>query len=164
MECYPAMIQIGPIKRSDLESVLEMIVYEDLGYDWEGGPAPSTEEELLKVAGLNEGYLVLTSNDAVSGCFEGLENYLRDHDIAFDRQCGGYMEYDAEVVKFRPDLPEPWVAMGDMNTFRAYVSKDELEKMMEQISDMPVEEIVKALRNVIGPRIDPIPPFAIIEE
>ena len=88
-----------------LRSLLDEFPISDLRLDWDEHPIDATSEEGILSARDESGLLHFADTEAAYGEFAELEDWLREHNIPFQRQASGKYEYDPCWIEFRPDLP-----------------------------------------------------------
>lgn len=158
---WPASIKIGPIRRSHLEEFLAVLSASGIMRPHK--PFES-ESDLMAAASEREGVLIFSIPLAEYGRFEELEAFLFQNAIPFDRQSGAKEEFAAEVIVFRPEHREIWTFIGDQDTFRGYVPRDMIEKVLERMPSLSFADGMSEMREIIGPSFAPIQPFAILED
>lgn len=86
--------------------------------DCDGRAFGEVSEEAILESLDNDGILVLCDYNAGNGCFEDLENLLRENNVPFRRQSAGKYDILPEIVEFRPDVKavdvygEHWEDLG----------------------------------------------------
>jgi hypothetical protein len=108
-EYYPGTITIGgKVPATLLDEFLSEVASAgaSVGDYEEATFAAGTVEELLKVLD-EDRHLRLADAQASYGQFEGLERFLQEHGIPFDRHSDAHYECDAENVYFRPGMELP---------------------------------------------------------
>ena len=123
----------GPVRRADVPELIQQISKAGVTLGWDGPRFHARDgDELLKLAQFDDGTpgaLGLMDHEARYGMFEELEAFLRAHEIAYDRRSDAKDEYDAELVRFRPGMAEPF----------------------EQITNQAGEPVVVVSRLAAGP-------------
>lgn len=131
-----AEIFIGGTIPSQLVAPLcRAITADGVSLDW--GDAvfqPATARELLTHRRDHHGVrvLALCDDQARSGCFETLEQFLITEDIAFDRYHEAKYEFDAEWVCYRPGR-KPLVLVTDADR-RPIVRADVVAKAQRRVA------------------------------
>ena len=106
-EHMAAEIRIGGnVPASLVPDLCTVIASQGVSLEWgDGRFHPSTPEDLIGACddrGDGVRLLWLCDDQARWGEFERLEQFLREHGIAYTRQSAGQYEYDPETVDFRP--------------------------------------------------------------
>ena len=92
----------GKVPRSLVDALCAAIRSENAALEWGGGHfAPADAQELMQAR--DGEHLCLRDDQAAWGELDELEEFLREHHIAFDRRSEGKYEYDPERVTYRPD-------------------------------------------------------------
>lgn len=146
--------------------------------DWgDAAFSPESAGELLAQRRKYRGALVLALCDdqARSGCFEPLEDFLIARRIPFDRYHEAKYEFDAELVCYRPGKP-PTVIITDADR-KPIVRCEVLAKAQQQITaliaTLEKERLAAPLRAARAvertlakalPRVPPLGEFKIREE
>ena len=160
----------GTIPASLVPQLCRTITEEGVSHAW--GDAlfcPLSAADLLET--LSDGLLWLCDHQASWGRFDALERLLREHNVPFDRKSGGKYEYDAEMIHYRPHLPELLRVITDANG-KPVVVADNLRPVDEALSRAQREptrsgmlEAVSAaqqlLQVALPPSLDPLEPFRI---
>jgi hypothetical protein len=104
-ERYPATIQIGgPLPKRFVKPLAKALLGDGLlnsDFDMVGDEAGYVK--ILERAAKAKEFARFGDDQASYGTFESLESFLSKHKIAFRRQSDAYMEFDGEIVVFRPD-------------------------------------------------------------
>src|SRR5262245_54111510 len=93
---FPALIESGgPLPRSLVPDLLACVHAEGLRWDWcEDAMTARTPEELLVELQQHDSEVLSVGDDEASGgMFSGLEEFLVQHGIAFDRRSDAKYEY-----------------------------------------------------------------------
>lgn len=100
----------GNIPESLVPELCAVITHEGVALEWgEGSFAPKTVQDLktsLRQNDQSEWLLWLCDDRASWGQFESLEQFLREHGLAYSRRSEGRYEYDPELVEYRPGRGE----------------------------------------------------------
>jgi hypothetical protein len=159
-------------------SLLDEFPISDMRLDWDGTPPDTTSEQGILSACDENGLLHFADCEVAWGEFQELEDWLREHDIPFQRQSFGKFEYDPCFVEFRPDLP------GKQNRDRYTLTTQEgapvichgaIEKALQNMAKLVKdrnraatkrlqawERIYRGLIRSIPPKLPPLPPFEIV--
>ncbi len=115
-------------------------------------------------------YLVREDDEAPSGMFEGLENYLREQAIPFDRASDGGYEHSPELRKFRPTIdgssgsePQPEIdrALLCDHENQPMVASAEIEEVLAETQTR--EKLAARLVMLCGLDIPALPPLSLLE-
>ena len=160
----------GTIPASLVPELCRTITEEGVSHAWGDAPLrPLSAADLLET--LSDGLLWLCDDQASWGQFDALERLLQEHNVPFDRKSGGKYEYDAEMVHYRPHLPELLRVITDANG-EPVVSASKLKPVDEALSRAQSEptrsgilEAVRAaqqlLQLALPPSLEPMEPFRI---
>ena len=149
----------------------------DLKLDFDETPFDATSEEGILSARDEDGLLHFADCEAAWGEFQGLEGWLREHNIPFERQSSGKYEQDPCLVEFRPDLPGTPDRYTHTNQDGApVVRNDEIEKAMKSMKRLANdkkrsaekrllawERIYRRLSRSVPSTLPPLPPFEIVD-
>ena len=151
----------GPVKRKDLAEFLSEVEDSGGGLEWGEQFSPKDEKELLKAVKDDE--LRLVDDEAASGEFSSLEDFLKQHKIPFTRQTDGKYEYDPEVVHYRSGH-EPEILSfitgkdGQRTMFEEDVRK--IEKLLTKRGTVGADEAVLLINKLLPP-VPPLSAFRI---
>lgn len=100
----PCEIRIGGTTSNGLATELcDVIDNSCVSLEWGGGQfGPRDISDLQKA--VDGDYLCLYDDERAWGEFDDLEEFLRDHEVPYDRLTDGKYEYDPEIAKYRPGL------------------------------------------------------------
>lgn len=109
----------------------------------------------------NTGLLHLVNEQARYGQFEELEEFLRNHEIAYDRRSFGKYEFTPEEARFRPGMDEPAVRLltHDDTPVADWRDVHEARKLLE---GGHAKAALAKLCQVLGPEVPPLAPFEIV--
>lgn len=117
-DSIPGQIWIGgKILQSLMREMIAVLAESGASFDNEPDvPRPETlwgpDTDLLDYLDPRTGWLSLTDGSARNGEFEDLEQWLRDHNISYDRHSDALYECNAENVYWRPGMDEPAVGLS----------------------------------------------------
>ena len=165
-EFFPGAIQIGGAVPRRLAPDLAQAITE-VGALAEAEAAPAifaTAEDLHAAVDPVSGVIRLYDHDASYGAFSSLEDWLREHGIAYDRQSDARYEYDGEAVFFRsgPGLRTfhatqdgaPTVCLDRLTPVRTLLRDALAERSPEKVRAALAE-----LDEALGPDVPPLAPF-----
>ena len=160
----------GTIPASLVPELCRTIIGEGVSHAWGDAPfRPLSAADLLET--LSDGWLWLCDHEACWGQFDALERLLQERNVPFDRKSGGKYEYDAEMVHYRPHLPDLSRVITDANG-KPVVMADNLKPVDEALSRAQREptrsgmfKAVRAaqqlLQSALPPSLEPMEPFRI---
>lgn len=164
---FPTRIFIGgPVKRSLIPQLIQVINVEDLQDEWGRSFLPlKSEDELLKYT--HKGHLYFCDEERLWGAFELLEKFLVEKEIPFDRSHSPRYETSGEIVQFRKGMKSPAPSMTDATcTILVYVT--EVQKIRDRLkcsqTKKNILKIIKELDNLCSDAdIEPLPKFEIVD-
>jgi hypothetical protein len=177
-ERMPADISIGGQFAAELVPELcAAITSQGVSLDWgEGQFLPSSDADLLDARSERGGVLVLwlCADQALCGCFEDLETFLRRHGVPYTRRSDGKDEFNAEMVEYRPQTGA--IERVASTTGQAMVYPSELEPidgiLLEAIKLMRAGAPAAAISSLESARtllrekllldLPPLPTFEIV--
>ena len=160
----------GTIPASLVPQLCRTIIEEGVSHAWGDAPlCPQSADDLVEI--LSDGLLWLCDDQATGGQFDALERWLEEHHVPFDRKSDGKYEYDAEMVLYRPHLPELLCFITDASG-EPVVPASKLKPVDEALSRARREptrsgmlEAVRAaqqqLQSALPPSLAPMAPFHI---
>jgi len=128
-DCYAAKITIGgslPIQLVD--EFIKKLEAEEVALSWSDFPADAVE--IRNYIQNNDGPLVFVNGEAVHGEFTGVEQFCKDHNLAFCRHNSAHGEVDCQLEWFDP------------NGLSGTVDSNEAEEVL-----IPLEEIGKIMQG-----------------
>ena len=143
----------------------------DLRLDLEETPFDSTTEEGILSARDEDGLLHFADCEAAWGEFAVLEDWLREHNMPFERQSSGKYELSAGTRGVSADLGQE-VQTITTDSGEPLVCKSELVPILEKMaelrrSDRPLSAQLRAwkrlsgkLAKIVPPTLPPLPPFS----
>ena len=160
----------GTIPASLVPQFCRTIIEEGVSHAWGDAPfRPLSAADLLDT--LSDGLLWLCDHQASWGQFDALERLLQEHNVPFDRKSGGKYEYDAEMVHYRPHLPELLCVITDANGEPVVVADnlkpvdEALDRAQREPTRSGMLEAVRAaqqlLQAALPPSLGPMEPFRI---
>jgi hypothetical protein len=157
-EPIAAEIRIGGlICRSLVPKLIDVIDKQGVSVSWEEDPFDAkTAEELLELARDKDGkpgHLSLIDLEANWGQFEGLEEFLVQQGIAFDRYSEAKHQYDAERVWFRPGMrdPETIITDGSHNPIVGLTVLEEYDHLLADGKIDVVRQSIAEMRHYMCP-------------
>lgn len=149
----------GPVPLSLVEGLLGEIGRVDR--DRDGNPFTATDPAtLLEQLDETTGYLRLTNEQARYGQFEELEEFLREHGIAYDRRSFGKYEFTPEEALFRPDMG---LVVRLMTHDDAPVADwQEVDEARQLLESGQTEAALAKLREALGPEVPKLARFEIV--
>ena len=170
----PAEIWIGgKLPRS----LLDEFPISNLRLDWDSTPFDATTEEGILNARDDNGLLHFADCEIAWGEYQELEEWLREHNIPFQRQSSGKFEYDPCLVEFRPDLPDkPDRCTLTTQEGVAVVCGKEIERVVQSMARLvgnkkrsaenrlkAWERIYRKMIRIVPPKLPPLPSFEIVD-
>jgi hypothetical protein len=173
-ESMAAEIMIGGrIRRSVAEVICPVIARQGVALDWgEAEFRPQTADELLAACcdnGDGVELLRLYDDQARWGEFDALEQFLRNHKIAYLRYSEGKYDFDPQAAAYHPDTgPLEWVT--DHNS-HAVIKASELRPIANSVARLlaavrggkaqpkGVERTLKQISGKLGKVLVPEPPL-----
>lgn len=168
----------GAISRKQVAQLCSAITAQGVSLDW--GDAefrPESAGELLAERREYHGaqILALCDDQARSGCFESLEEFLIAERIPFDRYHEAKYEFDAELVWYRPGRP-PTVIITDadrkpiVRSVAVARAQQQIAAVITALKKQGLTAPLRAARSVARtltkalPRVRPLGEFKIREE
>ena len=127
-----------PVSALEIEEIREQVIKEGVFFDHDGPQAQFDNEVQV-----NDGIFLLTEPEARYGCFEALEEALKDSGVPFDRDSEAFFDMTPERVIYRPEKD----------------GSQEQELTFQLMDGDPVVR-VKTIRELLG-RDDPVGAAAI---
>lgn len=177
-ESMSAVIRIGgAVKQQQIPALCRAIRDENVAMEWGGMPfEPGSAIDLLSARTEETGQLVLALYDdqARWGQFDALEQFLQDHQIAYDRHSDGKYEYDAQLVRFRPGHKpvaaicstngQPVIAASYIDPVRLWIAEaaEQFDSNSPKRGIPLVRRAQRWLKRHMPPDIPPLPAFEIV--
>jgi hypothetical protein len=167
----------GKIAASLVPGLCAAIAKEYVSLEWgDSHFRPSTADELLAACRENEQdvrLLWLCDDQARWGEFEDLEQFLREHDIAFTRRSDGRYEYEPAIAEYRPN--EGVFVLAANNSGEVVIPAYELATVETSLAEAVqlahgnekekawplVESALRVLREKLPPKLPALEPFEI---
>jgi hypothetical protein len=168
----------GKVAASLVPGLCAAIAQQYVSLEWGDSPfCPGTAKELLAACRENDQevrLLWLCDHQARFGELEHLEQFLREHQIAFTRRGDGKYEYDPLIAEYRPqeglfvvlsanhvgEAVVPAYALASVETALTEAVRlaqaDERQKACSL-----AETALQALRERLPPKLPPLEPFEI---
>jgi hypothetical protein len=174
----PAEISIGGrIPTSVVQPLCQAIAAEGVALEWgEASFEPRSADDLQRDCTDRDGVVVLwlCDNQARLGQFEGLENFLQEHAIAFRRRSDSTYEYDLEIVEYRPGSDavailadaagEPVVLIVRIRSVENSVARAlQLINRGDRRGPAVLRSVHKRLRKELPPEFPPLTAFEIVQ-
>lgn len=160
-ERIAAYIMIGGrLPRLRLPALLKAITVEGITLDWgECLFEPTTAEQLLTA--IRDGRIWLCDEQASWGEFPDLEKACRTLQLGYTRHSDAGLEWDAELVEWRPRMSKPVVNTASNCGTTTYVPVQEVKKALRHLQARRIAEATKLLRRLC-PSVPRLPPFEIV--
>lgn len=160
-ERYAANIKIGgQISKRRVPRLLKTICAASISHDWGEPPFEPQSAEELSTA-IRDGHLFLCDDQTRYGEFPELEAACRKLSLSYTRWCEGYCEYDAELVDWRPGMPEPLCRIGSNSSNAIFIPADEVRKALKHLESNHIGRARELLRKLC-PDIPDLPPFTVV--
>ena len=159
---YCTWIRIGGrIKAGKLDRLLAAIQQSSVSTEWGDAPfEPKNWAELLET--LKDGHIWLCDDQACWGEFPELEAACRKLGLAYTRHTEAALDCDAELLDWRPGMPEPVVRIGsNVNTGAVFVPAVSLHEVIGHLEAGRTKPALHRLRKLC-PTVPDLPPFEII--
>jgi len=151
----------GRLKRSRVEPLLKAIREAGASLDWGDAPfLPQCPEDLAEACAGQ--VLRLCDEQAKSGEFPDIEAACRKVGLGYSRHSEGSVEWDAELVDWRPGMKKPLVRhASNANRVDTYVPTDAIRGVIRFLERGQPDRALRALRELC--RVIPeLPPFEIV--
>lgn len=150
----------GRLPRSQLPDLLKAIREASITLDW-GEPLfePTTAEQLLKA--LRDRHIWLCDETAIWGEFPDLEKACRALKLGYTRHSDAGLEWDAELVEWRPRMAKPVVSIASNCGDATFILTREVKKALGRLKAGQITEATKLLRRLC-PSVPRLPPFTIV--
>ena len=165
----------GTISNALAEKLCAVVRDTVASLEWGGSVfAPQTVTELLEAN--DDGHLHLYDDDRAWGEFADVEEFLRKHEIPYDRQTASRYEYDAEEAIHRPGIGlEVNITTGSGNPIVEIASLQPVVKSLralckhlksgkgDKVSILRrAERLQKLLLSKLPREMPPLEPFTIV--
>lgn len=151
----------GPVPRSVVPRLLDFAREPATGYT-DDELTTANLPKLFREFDATKGYLHLEDPDARYGQFEGLETFLREANIGYNRRSDGKYEFTPEEARFRPGMDGPTFRLMSHEQ-NPLVDLHEVEHARQLLEAGQASEALAKLREVVGPDVPELPPLEIVD-
>lgn len=167
---FPGAIQIGGALPRHLAPALAEVITaaSALAERTEAPEILRTVDDLLLAVDPESRALRLYNHEASYGCFSALEDWLREHGIAYDRQSHARYEFDGQAASFRLGIGlvertatqdgAPTTPLDDLRPVREL-----LTAALAEPTTARVKSALDALEIATGPDVPPLEPFVLVD-
>lgn len=160
-EPIPAYIAIGgKVTKEQAEQIV--IFCDDYGLTDDCESSCITTIDELEDEIDEDGVLKLYNHQANYGMFPDLQAWLESQKIPYDLHADGKYEYDPEITEYRPSLGEAITRKAD-HSGDEVIDANVVRKALTLIADGEAVKAVELLREELGPEVEPLPPFEVVE-